>query len=105
MPLQRLNQTIKRYSKTTDEFGDTAVTYIDSFLGRLVQGQSTYYQGSGNEAQYDASLHLNAAPTLQEGDIVSFEDVYYTVQKVVATRGLDGNIQFQWCELVIEKGI
>ena len=105
MTLPRLNQTIKRYSKTVDYDGNVTVTQVGTFVGRLVEGQESDYSFRGKEAQYDASLHLNATPELNEGDVVEYNSAYYTVVNVTRTRDLDGTVKFQWCELAIEQGI
>jgi hypothetical protein len=109
--LPRLNQNLKKYqSKTVNEYGDATYSNPVEFMGRLVEGQETDYSSRGKEASYDASLHLNPTPEMQEGDVIGYpqtdgSEIYYSVINVTRTRGLDGNVLFQWCELAIEAGI
>jgi len=104
--IPQLNQTVTLYRTiTANRRGDRTASNPTVIKGRLSTGQKTEYNQRGQDQSYNASLHVGPFVIIQKGNLVSYAGELYTVANVTATRSLNGQVLFQWCQLQIQGGV
>lgn len=98
--LPRLNNQCDISNYSVNEYGlKTKILLASNVDCRIFTSTGTYTNGQGELITYDGSIHLNPEPTINMGDIITYDSKDYQVIYAGHTPDLAGNICKQFAYL------
>lgn len=97
--IPRLNQICSHSTVAVDRYGDKTKDITTNMSCRFSDYHGTYRDARGKDIDYQASVHLDVSPLVNQGDCITFDNKDFYVIEAYHTNDLKGNLLFQYCYL------